>query len=379
MSDYDALGIRPLINADARLTRLGGSRMPPEVLEAMRLAAASYVDMHALQVAVGERLAHLTRNDAAYVTSGAAAGLVVSTLACMIGDELGELVRVIEGQAPARNEIVIHRSQRIPYDPAVRLAGGRVVEIGNALQTFPWELEAALNARTALVLYVAGDHLRRGALPLETTLAIAHAAGVPIVVDAAAQLPPVENLWHFTRDLGADLVVFSGGKDLRGPQASGLVLGRADLIASCALHGAPHQRLGRPMKVGKEETMGLLAAVERYVGLDHAARIRQFEETVSYWIDRLACVPGVTATREFPNEAGQPLPRLRIALDRRPGSPGATGLVARLLAGDPAIAVGQDGDAAVLLTPDTLDGDAPEIVIDHVISQLGSRSPLPTL
>lgn len=162
-------------------------------------------------------------------------------MACMIGDDLGALARVIEGRSPERNEIVIHRDHRIPYDPAVRLAGGRIVEIGNVLQTFPWELEAALSDRTALVLYIAGEHLRRGALPLDATVAIAHAARVPVVVDAAAQFPPVENLWHFTRDVGADLVVFSGGKDLRGPQASWLVVGRADLIALCALHGAPHQ------------------------------------------------------------------------------------------------------------------------------------------
>lgn len=193
ISSYGALGIRTLINADARLTRLGGSRMPPEVLDAMRTAAGSYVDMHELQMAVGKHLAHLTRNDAAYVTSGAAAGLVVSTLACMIGDDLGALAQVIEGRSPGRNEIIIHRAHRIPYDPAVRLAGGRIVEIGNALQTFPWELEAALNERTALVLHIAGEHLRRGALPLDVTVGIAHAAGVPVVVDAAAQLPPVEN------------------------------------------------------------------------------------------------------------------------------------------------------------------------------------------
>lgn len=123
--------------------------------------------------------------------------------------------------------------------------------------------------------------------------------------------------------------------------------------------------------------MGLLAAVERYVGLDHAARARQFEGTVSYWIDRLAGVPGITATREFPNEAGQPTPRLRISLDRQAGSPAATDLAARLLAGNPAIAVAQDGEAAVLLTPDTLDGDAPEIVIDQVIFQLRNRLLLP--
>jgi L-seryl-tRNA(Ser) seleniumtransferase len=373
MSSYSALGIRPLINVDARLTRLGGSRMPPEVLDAMHAAADSYVDMHALQLATGKRLAHLTRNDAAYVTSGAAAGLVVSTLACMIGDDLGALAQVIEGRSPERNEIVIHRAHRIPYDPAVRLAGGRIVEIGNALQTFPWELEAALNERTALVLYVAGEHLRRGALPLDATVAIAHAAGVPVVVDAAAQLPPVEHLWHFTRNLGADLVVFSGGKDLRGPQASGLVVGRDDLIASCALHGAPHQRLGRPMKVGKEETMGLLAAVERYVALDHVARAAEFEATVAFWIDRLACVPGVTATRDFPNEAGQPVPRLRIALDGQRIETGAGDLAAELLTGDPGIAVGREGEAALLLTPDTLDGDDREVVINRVACLLQER------
>lgn len=375
MSSYDALGIRTLINADARLTRLGGSLMPPEVLEAMRTAAGSYVDMHALQLAAGKRLAHLTRNDAAYVTSGAAAGLVISTLACMIGDDLGRLAQVIEGRSPERNEIVIHRAHRIPYDPAVRLAGGRIVEIGNVLQSFPWELEAALNERTALVLYIAGEHLRRGALPLDMTVAIAHRADVPVVVDAAAQLPPMENFWHFTKDLGADLVVFSGGKDLRGPQASGLVAGRADLIASCALHGAPHQRLGRPMKVGKEETMGLLAAVERYVALDHVARAAEFEATVSFWIDRLTEVPGVTATRDSPNEAGQPVPRLRISLDRQCIGAGAADLVAHLLTGDPAIAVGREGDAALLLTPDTLDGDDRDVVIDRVVSLLQENAP----
>ncbi|MER3439630.1 MAG: hypothetical protein C4346_19685, partial [Chloroflexota bacterium] len=118
---------------------------------------------------------------------------------------------MIEGAPLPRDEVIIHRAHRIPYDPAIRLAGGRLVEIGNVSQTFPWELEAAITPRTAMVLYIAGVHLSRGALPLEEAIAIAHARGVPVVVDAAAQLPPVENLWRFTRDLGADLAIFSGG------------------------------------------------------------------------------------------------------------------------------------------------------------------------
>jgi L-seryl-tRNA(Ser) seleniumtransferase len=218
-------------------------------------------------------------------------------------------------------------------------------------------LEAALSERTALVLFVAGDHLAAGALGLAETVAIAHARGVPVVVDAAAQLPPVENLWRFSRDLGADLVVFSGGKELRGPQASGLLVGRADLIEGCRVHGSPHQRLGRPMKVGKEEMVGLLAAVERYLALDHSARFAGFEATVARWLAACADLPGVAAAREFPNEAGQPVPRLRLTFD--PAHTDLTGPEAqhRLWEGTPAIAVALAGPHAISLTPDCLDGD----------------------
>lgn len=366
MGIYESLGVRRLINADARLTRLGGSLMPPEVLDAMREAAESYVDIHELQGAAGRELAALTRNEAAYITTGAAAGLVVATLACMIGDDLRTLARVIEGETPERHEVIIHRAHRIPYDPAVRLAGGRIVEVGNVLQTFPWEMEAAITSRTAMVLYIAGGHVGRGALPLEETIEIAHRHGVPVVVDAAAQLPPVENLWRFTREYGADLAVFSGGKDLRGPQSSGMVVGRADLISSLALHGAPYQRLGRPMKVGKEEMVGLVAAVRRYVTLDHEARLAGFEATVQRWVDGLAGIPGVTARRDFPNEAGQPTPRLRVDIDAA-----VTGITAReaqrrLFEGDPGVAVAAWRDEAIFATPDTLDGANADLVLERL-------------
>jgi L-seryl-tRNA(Ser) seleniumtransferase len=370
---YLALGLRRVVNADARLTRLGGSLMPPEVVAAMAEAASGYVDMHELQLHVGRRLAELTGNEAAFVTTGAAAGLVVATLACTVGADLQAVARMLEGHPPAKNEVVIHRAHRIPYDPAVLLAGARLVEVGNALQTFPWELEAALSERTALVLFVAGDHLAAGALGLAETVAIAHARGVPVVVDAAAQLPPVENLWRFSRDLGADLVVFSGGKELRGPQASGLLVGRADLIEGCRVHGSPHQRLGRPMKVGKEEMVGLLAAVERYLALDHSARFTGFEATVARWLAACADLPGVAAAREFPNEAGQPVPRLRLTFD--PAHTDLTGPEAqrRLWEGTPAIAVALAGPHAISLTPDCLDGDDEALVADRLVALLRGR------
>ncbi len=367
MGVYDRLGIRRVINADATLTRLGGSLMSSEVLDAMREAAGSFVDMYELQQVVGKRLAELTRNEAAYVSTGAAAGLVLATLAAMTGGDLPTIADLIErGEAP-RNEVIIHRAHRIPYDPAIRLAGARIVEIGNRLQTFPWELEAAIGPRTAMVFYSAGVHLAGGALPLAEAVEIAHAHGVPVVVDAAAQLPPTENLWRFTREFGADLAVFSGGKDFRGPQASGLLVGTEAMIAAVAVNGSPHQRLARPMKVGKEEMIGLLVAVERYVNEDWHDRVRRYEGTIERWIDHFDGVPDLAASRAFPNEAGQPTPRCRITFAPHTGLSGAE--VARLLwEGDPRIAVAVDGPEAISMTPELLEEGDESILFDRIAS-----------
>ena len=365
MGVYERLGMRRVINADATLTRLGGSLMPSNVLDAMREAAGSFVDMYELQQVVGKRLADLTRNEAAYVSSGAAAGLVLATLAAMTGDDLSTIARLIEtGEAP-KNEVIIHRVHRIPYDPAVRLAGARIVEVGNRLQTFPWELEAAVTPRTAMVFYPAGVHLASGALPLAETVEIAHAHGIPVVVDAAAQLPPTENLWRFTRELGADLAVFSGGKDFHGPQASGLLVGTEAMIAAVAVNGSPHQRLARPMKVGKEELIGLLAAVERYVDEDWRDRARRYEAIVERWVEHFSAIPGISASRVFPNEAGQPTPRCRVAFGAETGLSG--GEVARALwEGNPRIAVAVDGPDAISITPELLEEGEESILLDRI-------------
>lgn len=367
MGVYERLGVRPVINADATLTRLGGSLMAPEISDAMREAAGSFVDMHELQEAVGRRIAELTNNEAAYVTAGAAAGLVLATLASMNGGDLLTIARQIEGGAAPRDEVIIQRVHRIPYDPAITLAGGRIVEVGNRLQTFAWELEAAFTPRTAMVFYVAGEHLAFGALPLEDVIRIAHAHGVPVVVDAAAQLPPTENLWRFTRDLGADLTVFSGGKDFHGPQASGLVVGTQRMIDAITANGSPNQRLARPMKVGKEEMVGLLTAIERYMQVDWRARVEAYEAIVAHWVDRLNGVPGLTAERVFPNEAGQPTPRCRVRFD--PGLDlSAADVVKQLWDGDPRIAVAVDGNDAITFTPELLREGEGNILLGRIVS-----------
>jgi uncharacterized pyridoxal phosphate-dependent enzyme len=370
MGVYERLGVRKVINADATLTRLGGSLMAPKVLDAMRDAGGSFVDMHELQRVVGERLAQLTGNEAAYVTGGAAAGIVLATLAAMNGGDLPTIARMIEGEPAAKDEVIIHNCHRMPYDPAIRLAGARIVGVGDRLQTFSWELEAAITPRTAMIFYSAGVHFAGGALPLAETVEIAHAHGVPVVVDAAAQLPPTENLWHFTRDLGADLAIFSCGKDVRGPQAIGLIVGSAPMTAAIAVNGPPNQRLGRPMKVGKEEMIGLLAAVERYVSEDWRERAERYEATVAAWVAHLATQPGLSAEREFPNEAGQPTPRCRVTFAPETGLTGPE--AARLLwNGDPRIAVAVAGPDAISMTPELLeDGEDEELLarIDSLVS-----------
>jgi L-seryl-tRNA(Ser) seleniumtransferase len=363
MPIYDSLGVRRVINADARLTRLGGSLMPEPVLRAMADAAGAYVDMFELQQRVGERLAELTHNQAAYVCTGAAAGLFLATMACRNGGDLAALAAWPGGP---RGEVIIHRAHRIPYDAAVRLAGARLAEIGDTEETTPDMLEAALSEQTAAVLFVAGAHLSRGALALQQVVALAHARGVPVIVDGAAQLPPPENLWAYTRDAGADLAIFSGGKDLRGPQASGLIVGRADLIEACRVNGTPNQRFGRPMKVGKEEMAGLLAAVELYLAQDHPARIARFEQIVAYWVDSLGDLPGVTARRTFPNEAGQPMPRALIAFDAAICGLSGAEVRERLWEGDPRVAVAPAGETGISITPDTLEPGEEEHVAERI-------------
>jgi L-seryl-tRNA(Ser) seleniumtransferase len=374
MATYEDLGVMRIVNADSRMTAIGGSLMPAPVIEAMAYAAKSHVSMFELQEKVGERIAALTRNEAAYVCGGAAAGIFLSILSCMTGSDPRTIGRLLVAR-PVRHQVVVHRAHRIPYDPAVLLAGAELVDIGNVLQTFPWELEAAFSSETAAVFFVAGDHLRRGALSLAETVEIAHAHNVPVIVDAAAQLPPLDNLWHFTQHHGADLAIFSGGKDLRGPQSSGFIVGRADLIEACRANGSPHQRLARLAKIGKEEMLGLLAAVELYMDEDQNARMEHFERVVTGWVDQLSRIDSaIPVVRDFPNEAVQPIPRARIDLN-----PDATGLSANriqaaLLRAEPAVAVAAECDRFIYLTPDTLEPGEESIVTTAVLEALKERT-----
>jgi D-glucosaminate-6-phosphate ammonia-lyase len=364
---YARLGIRPVVNAAATLTAVGGSLMSSEVLDAMAEAAGTHVDMFELHAAAGRRIAELTRNDAAYVTSGCAAAIVLAVLGCITQGDPRKIARMPDGSG-LPTEVVVHCSHRIPYDPAIALAGAKVVQVGNALQTFEWELEAALTERTAAVFYVAGSHLGTAALDLATTVRIAHVRDVPVIVDAAAQLPPYTNLWELTRKHGADLALFSGGKALHGPQASGFMVGRAGLIAAAAANGSPHQRLARAMKAGKEEIVGLLRALELYLDRDHDADRARWEGVVERWVADLDGVEGLQARRCFPNEAGQPVPRVRVEVDPSRLHATATDLADQLWDGPPRVMVLRDGIDAFYLTPDTLTEEQEHIVPQRIVA-----------
>jgi D-glucosaminate-6-phosphate ammonia-lyase len=371
MSIYQSLGVRPIINACATLTRLGGSLMPLEVLQAMNEAAGSFVDLHELQRRVGERLAAITQNEAAYVSTGAAAGLVLAAAACIVGDD-PEKLRQFPDLSGLKGEIIVHKTHRNGYDYALREIGTTIVEIGSAEGTTRGDLERAITARTGAFFWFQGAMNTPNDLPLAEVIAVMKQHGIPVVVDAAAQLPPVSNLWNYTQ-MGAAMVVFSGGKDLRGPQSSGLVLGRRDLIEAIRLHGSPNPNVGRPMKVGKEEMVGVLVAVERYLKLDHDARERYCEETVAHWCEALNAIPGLAAKRTFPNEAGQPLPRCLITVDAATLGSDRNALAEQLAAGEPSIIVEAVGEDGIHMNPMTLEQGEEEIILSRLLELTAKR------
>jgi len=358
---FGHLGIPRVVNAATTYTALGGVALPPAVVAAMADASKSCVSMEELHLAAGRRVAALTRNEAGLVTSGCATAIVLGVLAAITDGRPERIAKVHHDNTLARN-VVMHRAHRIPYDRAIELAGARIVEVGNVLQTFAWELEAAIDDTTAAVFWVAGSHLPQTTLSLEETVAIAHAKGVPVIVDAAAQLPPVSNLWNYTQGCGADVVTFSGGKGLAGPQASGLLLGRADLIEAARLNAAPFQRLARPMKVGKEEICGLVAALELYLARDHDADARNWRRTVDQWMNDFGDLEGISLHREDSNEAGQPVPRLGLTFA---SIARAEQVEATLWNDSPRIAVVRVRET-IYLSPDTLLAGESDLVRDRL-------------
>ena len=293
---YQRLGVSPIINAAGSITRLGGTRTRPETLELMARAARVMVNIDDLNRAAGREVARLVGAQAGFVCSGAAGGLLLQAAACISGNDPVKM-RQLPNTEGLKNEIVIHTMHRFPYDQAYRAAGANMVEFGDYLYAHPWQLEGAINERTAAVPYLCAPFSSNKVMPLDKVCEIAHAHDVPVIVDAASMLPPRENLYRFLR-AGADMVVYSGGKGIRGPQGSGILVGRADLIEAAAMQASPAQFLGRGMKVAKEEVIGLVASLAAFVEEDEEAEMAAYRAMVQQVVDALVEIPGLSVTLE---------------------------------------------------------------------------------
>ena len=293
---YQRLGVSPIINAAGSITRLGGTRTRPETLELMARAARVMVNIDDLNRAAGREVARLVGAQAGFVCSGAAGGLLLQAAACISGNDPVKM-RQLPNTEGLKNEIVIHTMHRFPYDQAYRAAGANMVEFGDYLYAHPWQLEGAINERTAAVAYLCAPFSSNKVMPLDKVCEIAHAHDVPVIVDAASMLPPRENLYRYLR-AGADMVVYSGGKGIRGPQGSGILVGRADLIEAAAMQASPAQFLGRGMKVAKEEVIGLVASLAAFVEEDEEAEMAAYRSMVQQVVDALVEIPGLSVTFE---------------------------------------------------------------------------------
>ena len=282
---YNKLGVRRVINCASYLTMLGGSIMPREVLEAMDKASEWFVDMKELNKSAGEVIANFTGAEAGLVTAGAASGLMLQTAACIAGSDPKKIDQLPNTDG-LRNEFIIHRSHRTNYDHNYRNAGAKLIEIGNTGGTYNWELESNINENTAGIIYVYGPK-QAGAIEIEKVIEIAHNKNIPVIVDAAALLPPIENLQKFTK-LGADMVAYSGGKGLRGPQSTGILCGRKNLIDAAYLNSAPNNEgIGRVSKVSKEEIIGLITALELFIDRDHSLIMQKWENDCEIIINKI--------------------------------------------------------------------------------------------
>ncbi len=398
-SVYDRLGVPTIINAHTTATRLSGGIMRTEVADAMREATQWNVDMATLEARASELIAGHTGAEAGYVTAGAAAGLLLGTAACVTGLDPA-LMNRLPDTSGLKNEVVVPRSHRNFYDHAVRAAGVTLVEVGlsdrfagaGVRDTEAWEIAAAITPNTAAVLYVAGPEARP---PLAEVVAVAHAAGVPVLVDAAAQLPPAANLKRFIAE-GADLVCYSGGKAIGGPQASGILCGRRDLVMAAALQhldqdihweqwnppaslfdktripGLPHHGIGRPAKVGKEAVVGLLTALDLFVAEGDEVRLARWTAAMEALAVGMQGVRHASVT--LVHDRRRPaIPTVHLALDEVAAGMTALDLIRRLQDGVPSVHANPSRvhEGLVLFSPVALRPGDESVIAERVRSVLG--------
>lgn len=363
---YDWIGITKIINACGTITRIGGSKMAAEVLAAMNEAAGAFVDIHKFHAKSGERIAELFGVEAACITSGASAGIAISAASCMTRGDAEKIIQLPETTG-IPDEALMLKSHRILYDQALRVSGAKVREIGELSKVSIRQIEEAISDQTALFFYVAAAEQVEGSLPLADIIRVTRRNQIPVVVDAAAELPPINNVTKYLEQ-GADLVIISDGKEIRGPQSSGLILGRRDLIEACIANSSPNFSIGRSMKTDKETIAGIVKAVELFVKKDYVQEMRRWEARVSIIVESLSPIRGTHVRRGFPKEPGvQPADIPRVFL--RPTGSSAQELQNRLMILEPVIYTNIQEDELVI-NPQCLEDDEVAHVIEAIIALL---------
>ncbi len=397
MGVYESLGLEPIINASGSVTRLGGAPMPPAVLQAFAEAAQVSVPLEQLQAAASATIAEVTGAEAGLVTAGAAAALTLGTAAILTGYDAGRMER-LPHCAGFPHEFVMSREQRNGYDHAVRAAGARLVEVGfhelvanaGVRRTEAWEYEAVIGPDTAGILYVFAPDSRP---PLPEVVAVAHRHGLPVLVDAAGELPPRSNLRALLA-AGADLVAFSGGKAIRGPQATGILCGRGDLVGPAAvqmldmddhpdlwepparlidkskLSGMPRHGIGRGFKVAKEQIVALLTALRLFAGGQYEELVHAYRPLLEQVAAGLARTRAVCTIRG--DEDRERFPLLEIAVDEQALGRTALEVCRRLRRGHPPIYVshGRLYQGRLVIHPMHLDRDSAEVLTRRLREEL---------
>ena len=366
---YGSIGVKRIITASGSTTAYGGSKTRPEILDTMNKASRLMVNIDELNRAASRIIAEATGAEAGFVASGAAGGLVLQAAAVIAGTDPA-MMRRLPDTTGMKNEIIIHKAHRFPYDQCYLSAGAKFVEIGDGRRCQPWELEAAFSENTAAVAYLFSPFLSRRAIPFPQVCEIAHARGVPVIVDAASMLPPRENLRRITAE-GADMVIYSGGKGVRGPQGTGILCGRADLIDAAFANASPHQFIGRGMKVAKEEIVGLLRALQIFVNEDEDAETRRYRDMAQQVVDALVEFPGLRVTLEH-DEWNYLIPHAVIGFTREWEGAGRDEVYRAMVDGDPPVYLHDIFNPDELaVDPFNLDEEELQIVIRRLGETLG--------
>ena len=306
---FKELGLRTFINAAGTYTSMTGSLMPKEVIEAISYGANEYVNLDDLQDKVGERIAELLDCEYATVSSGCFGAMSIGMAGILTGKD-PKKVKQLPNTEGMKNEVIIQESHTIGYAQALTNVGAKVVKVKTAKQ-----LEKAITDKTCMLWFL-NAHTDRGEIKWEEFIALGKKHKIPTFIDCAADVPPVENLFRFTK-MGFDLVAFSGGKGLRGPQSAGLLLGKREYIEAARMHTPPRgETIGRGMKVNKEEVLGMLAALELYLEKDHKKEWEMWESQIQLISDSATSVVGVETEIHVPPYANH-VPSIRISWDEK--------------------------------------------------------------